>query len=113
EPHPNLGYINRVRDDFEIIIIQKTLELNKPILAVCRGSQILNIALGGDMYQDIHSQIDTPVLQHSQKAIDSHASHYVQVEKESLLYNLVKQTKIKVNSRHHQANRKIANDLTV
>lgn len=113
EPHPNLGVINRVRDDFEIKMINNMLELNKPVLAVCRGCQILNITLGGNMYQDIHSQIDTPTLQHSQKAINSHASHFVNVEKNSMLYKLVKRSKIKVNSRHHQANRKIASGLIV
>src|SRR5690606_13685052 len=113
EPHPRLGEINRVRDDFEMEIIHQMLLLNKPILAVCRGCQILNITLGGNMYQDIHSQIETPILQHSQKAINSQASHFVNVEKNSILYKLVKQTKIKVNSRHHQANREIANGFIV
>lgn len=113
EPHPHLGVITRGRDDFEIILIKKFIKLNKPILAVCRGSQILNIALGGTMYQDIYEQINTNLLQHSQKAVKHHPSHYVNVEKESLLYKLVGETKIKVNSRHHQANRKLGKGLTV
>ena len=94
-------------------MIKRFITLNKPILAVCRGSQILNIALGGTMYQDIYEQINTNLLQHSQKAVKHHPSHYVNVEKESLLYKLVGETKIKVNSRHHQANRKLGKGLTV
>lgn len=113
EPHPNLGVITRVRDDFEIVIIQKVLALDKPVLAVCRGSQILNVALGGTMYQDIYSQKNTPLLQHQQKAIDSHPSHYTHIEKNTLLYKLVKRQKIKVNSRHHQANREVGKGLIV
>lgn len=113
EPHPNLGVITRVRDDFEIVIIQKVLALDKPVLAVCRGSQILNVALGGTMYQDIYSQKNTPLLQHQQKAIDSHPSHYIHIEKNTLLYKLVKRQKIKVNSRHHQANREVGKGLIV
>ncbi len=49
-------------------MIQKVLAQNKPILAICRGCQILSIALGGDMYQDIFSQMGVPLLQHGQKA---------------------------------------------
>lgn len=113
EPHPNLGMITRIRDEVEIKMIKQILQSNKPLLAVCRGSQILNIALGGNMYQDIYSQIETPLLQHSQQAINSHASHYINVEKNSLLYKLVDKTTLKVNSRHHQANRKIARYLRV
>src|SRR5690625_2545642 len=98
EPHPELGVINRIRDDFEINLIKRALKENKPILAVCRGSQILNIALGGDMYQDIYNQIKTPLLQHQQNAIKSHASHFVNVSEGSLLHQLVQKSKIKVNS---------------
>lgn len=113
EPKPHLGNITRVRDNFEIKIIRKILELEKPILAVCRGTQILNVALGGDMYQDIYSQIETPILQHQQNATKSHPSHFVNIDKNSLLYQLVNETKIKVNSRHHQANRNIAKSLKI
>src|SRR5699024_2578903 len=81
EPHPKLGTIIPDRDRSEMALTKKMLEKDKPILAVCRGSQILNIAAGGDMYQDIYSQIDKPLLQHSQKAPRSHGSHFVYVEK--------------------------------
>lgn len=111
EPHPNLGKINRLRDEFEIDIIKNIRKVKKPILAVCRGCQILNIAIGGDMYQDINEQIKTPLLQHQQNAIKSHASHFVHVVEGSLLHNLVGTNKIKVNSRHHQANRTLGKHL--
>jgi len=113
EPHPELGTINRIRDKFEIELIKMVFKEDKPILAVCRGSQIVNIALDGDMYQDIYSQFDTPLLQHHQHAIHHHASHYVDVLKGSLLHQLVGKEKIKVNSRHHQANRKLGSTLVV
>lgn len=113
EPHPRLGKITRTRDDFEIKMIQNTLKLNKPILAVCRGSQILNVALGGTMYQDIYEQIDSKLLQHSQKAVKHHPSHFINIERDSLLYKIVGSTSIKVNSRHHQANRKLGKGLIV
>src|SRR5690606_9251504 len=103
EPHPKLGRINPARDEYEIALTKKMIEKNKPILGVCRGSQILNIALGGTMYQDIYSQKEGDLLQHQQNAPTDHPSHYIHVAENSLLSRLVGKDKIKVNSRHHQA----------
>ncbi|MFF2753553.1 gamma-glutamyl-gamma-aminobutyrate hydrolase family protein [Psychrobacillus sp. NPDC058041] len=113
EPQQGLGEITPERDAFEIALILKMLELNKPILGICRGAQILNIAVGGDMFQDIYSQIKCKLLQHSQKAPRWHASHYVQVTKGSILHEIVQTKQFKVNSYHHQANRGVPNDFEV
>lgn len=113
EPNRNLGNITPERDFFEIAITQRILSKNKPILAICRGSQILNIAAGGDMYQDIYGQHNGETLQHNQNAHVSHGSHFVNVDKKSLLYKCVNKTKIKVNSFHHQAVRKTGNGFIV
>lgn len=107
EPHPGLGTIIPDRDQFECRLMEKMLTLDKPILGICRGSQILNIVAGGDMYQDIYTQIEQPLLQHQQKAPSWHGSHYVDVTLDSLLYRLTKKERFKINSRHHQANRHI------
>lgn len=113
EPHPNLGAITPKRDWFETALIKKLLEMNKPVLAVCRGTQILNIAAGGDMYQDIYSQIDKQLLQHSQNAPKGHGSHFVNVPSDSLLNRLTGLERLRVNSRHHQANREVPNSFMV
>lgn len=113
EPHPNLGVIIPSRDAFELELIKKVLELGKPILAVCRGAQILNIAVGGDMYQDITDQIGGDLLQHKQKAPKFHGSHYVHVPEGSLLHLLTGSGKLKVNSRHHQANRRVPESFLI
>ena len=113
EPHPKLGLIIPERDQSELILIQKMLEMKKPILGVCRGSQILNIAAGGDMYQDIYSQIDKQLLQHSQKTPFDYGSHFVYVKKDSLLHNLTGEDKLRVNSYHHQANRKVPKEFQI
>ncbi|RDW18940.1 gamma-glutamyl-gamma-aminobutyrate hydrolase family protein [Oceanobacillus chungangensis] len=107
EPHPKLGTIIPARDQFEIALTKKMLELKKPILGVCRGAQILNIAAGGDMYQDIYEQIDRNLLQHSQKAPRGYGSHFVDVLEGSLLHQLTGSQKLRVNSYHHQANRSV------
>lgn len=113
EPHPNLGIIIPSRDVFEILLIKKMLEMGKPVLAICRGCQILNIAVGGDMYQDIYAQIDRDLLQHAQKAPKGHGSHFVQVLEGSLLHRLAGVDTLKVNTYHHQANRKVIDPFVV
>ncbi|MBS4171852.1 gamma-glutamyl-gamma-aminobutyrate hydrolase family protein [Bacillus sp. FJAT-49736] len=113
EPHPHLGSISPGRDSLEVLLIQEMLQRDKPILAICRGIQILNIAAGGDMYQDIYHQMETPLLQHAQKAARSHLSHYVKVEPNSLLARIAGQTEFKVNSFHHQAVRNVEHPLVI
>lgn len=103
EPHRKLGTVTPRRDSFELALIQSMLMRDKPILAICRGCQILNVAIGGNIYQDIYSQIDGELLQHSQLSVRSHASHYVTVRENSLLAYVTGHTKFMVNSFHHQA----------
>lgn len=113
EPHPNLGSIVPERDVFEIKLVQKMIEKQKPILGICRGAQILSIADGGDMFQDIYSQSSEQLLQHSQQAPKWYASHFVHVKEGSKLSGIVGVEKFKVNSFHHQAVRKIPSGFKV
>lgn len=113
EPHQYLGIVYPERDAFEMNIIKKALDLDKPVLAICRGCQVLCVAAGGDIYQDIYSQYPGTPLQHSQKAPRWHASHYVNAKKDSLLYKITQKEKFKVNSFHHQAVRKIPENFEV
>lgn len=113
EPHQHLGKITPERDEFEIAIIQKMMRLNKPIFGICRGMQILNIAIGGDMYQDIYMQTQNKLLQHTQLAPRSHKSHFVEIMDGTKLSDIVQLEKFKVNSFHHQAVRKIPTDFKV
>lgn len=112
EPHPGLGEIVPQRDQLEIELIQRFVQQKKPILGICRGCQILNIALGGDMYQDLYRQREN-LLQHQQHAPRNHASHTIQIKEGSLLQQIFQETKVKVNSFHHQAVRKAAPILKV
>lgn len=107
EPIEGLRRIVAERDVFEQSIIQKILRKNKPVLAVCRGAQILNIAFGGDMYQDVKGQINHALLQHEQKAKPTHTSHFVTLKEDSKLYEIMRKKEMKVNSFHHQAIRRV------
>jgi len=87
--------IYRERDDFEIEIIKKAVKYNIPILAICRGEQILNIAFGGSIIQHIDG--------HIQNSSRDTGSHFVNINKNSKLYKIVKKGRFIVNSFHHQA----------
>ena len=113
EPLPGLGNIVPERDRFEVALIHKMLKLNRPILGICRGAQIMSIAMGGDMYQDIYSQRDGSLLQHDQQAPNWYGSHFVEVTEGSLLRKIVGVDKFKVNSYHHQALRNMPEGFIV
>lgn len=113
EPHPNLGMIVPERDRLEKEMITYFLEKDKPILGVCRGCEILNVAAGGTMYQDLASQYKGELIQHRQKAASDHRSHSVKIAPSSLLEKLVKAKEIRVNSLHHQANRSLGEDFII
>jgi putative glutamine amidotransferase len=112
QPLPGLGKVNPLRDELEIRLIKAMLALDKPILGICRGCQILNVAAGGTMYQDINTQVEN-VLQHSQRAPRFHASHTVEILPESKLREIIQAANFRVNSFHHQANRDVATGFRV
>ncbi|WP_274362072.1 gamma-glutamyl-gamma-aminobutyrate hydrolase family protein [Paenibacillus thermotolerans] len=112
EPHPMLGEITPERDAFETAMIEEMLRLDKPILGLCRGCQMLNVAIGGDMYQDIYSQHEGNLLQHKQNAPVRHGSHWIEIEEHSLLHRIMNERRIRVNSFHHQAVRNIGSGFT-
>ncbi|MCH5583924.1 gamma-glutamyl-gamma-aminobutyrate hydrolase family protein [Shimazuella sp. AN120528] len=112
EPSPNLGEIIPERDEIELKVFELFLQQNKPILAICRGCQLMNIALGGDLYQDIASQISS-ALNHDQHAPRGYPTHTIDIKKESLLFDIIGEKKIRVNSYHHQSVKNVCPPLTI
>ena len=113
EPHRELGEVSPGRDDNELELARAFLQADKPILGICRGHQVLNVAQGGTMYQDIHAQIDEVVLQHVQKARRDHLSHSVKLVEGSEIATIFGTSSILVNSFHHQAVKDVGDSLTV
>lgn len=97
-PQPRCGEIDPVRDRFEIRLARKALEYPKAVLGICRGCQILNVAAGGSLVQDIISPMG-----HTQKAPRNHPFHDIFIEKGSRLEAIIGDEHIRVNSFHHQA----------
>lgn len=110
DPLPGLGRITPERDAFELALTRRALEAGVPVLGICRGVQVLNVAAGGTLYQDLASQRER-VLKHSQEAPRWHESHTVRVEPGSRLAAILGVTEARVNSFHHQAVREVPSGL--
>ena len=88
----------------ELLIAKKAIEMNKPILGICRGIQIMNVAMGGTLYQDIYLQNkENNILKHSQSAPKWYPSHEISIKKDSWVWKSFMKGKSRVNSFHHQA----------
>lgn len=111
EPRVVNGQINPVRDRFEIALCRAALRAGRPVLGICRGAQVLNVAAGGSLYQDLAREMGTS-LQHAQKAPGWYGTHKVTVQEGTLLWRLVGATTLRVNSFHHQGVREIAPGFT-
>ena len=107
------------RDEFEIALVTAARARRLPIFAICRGVQVLNVACGGTLVQDIPSQI-TGALTHSLPVPPNEpytAAHEVWVDKDSLLAKLMRERMVdeslQVNSRHHQSVKGVAPGFSV
>ncbi|MDN2453831.1 gamma-glutamyl-gamma-aminobutyrate hydrolase family protein [Lactobacillus sp. UCMA15818] len=112
EPIPEIGMTLGIKDKFEIALIKETLKVGKPILGICRGIQILNVALGGTLYQDLEAQNPNVKIQHAQATLGHFKTHHVKIEEKTHLNDLLGENSV-VNSRHHQAVKQVAEGLTV
>ena len=115
QPHETITDAEPGRDEFEIGLVKAALERGVPIFAICRGVQVLNVACGGTLVQDIPSQVtgalahDLPVPPNQSYSL----AHEIWLEKDSLLSNLMRERlsdtdACEVNSRHHQAVKDLA-----
>lgn len=111
EPHQKLGPTYFKRDQFEIALVRASIDAGKAIMGICRGMQVINVALGGTVFQDL-SEDPRQTLKHSQDAPGNFPSHHVNAESGSRLFKLVGKRPY-VNSRHHQALNKVAAPLRV
>lgn len=92
------------RDIFEFEIIKKSMEMNLPILGICRGMQSMAVANGGSLYQDIDTCVNRDKrIKHFQECPYWYESHQVEVEKDSILYKVFGEKFLYTNSLHHQS----------
>ena len=102
EPHPELGPVNGARDDTELALLARARELAMPTLAICRGIQVANVALGGTLVQDLPSERHDAALHDLDDERDTRV-HAVRIDPTSRLASIVGAQLLGVNSIHHQA----------
>jgi len=110
-PIKGLGYVDVERDIYEIKLIRMILKYKKPLLAICRGIQVLNVALGGTLYQDLPTEYPSKINHSYTISSKSYPAHYVKIDERSRLAKIVGTTRLAVNSFHHQAIKKLGEGL--
>lgn len=100
------------RDQMEGYCMKRLLTLDKPILAICRGLQLLNVVNGGTLYQDLPTERFS-TINHQMKAPYDRKQHQVTIEKTSPLAAIYNKKTLNVNSRHHQAIQTLGDDLAI
>jgi len=109
ELHPAVESYDLERDNYDIALARMAAARQIPILGICRGHQVINVAFGGNLIQDIPSQIPKSKINHSQSEVREQGTHWVDIKPNSKLQEILKTNKVLVNSFHHQSNKTIAN----
>jgi putative glutamine amidotransferase len=114
--HPSVHDAEPGRDEFEIDLARRAMEANVPLLAICRGTQVLNVAAGGTLVQDIPSAVTTDLL-HAVPQPKDNVAHKVTVAPGSKLHQALGDAvdaahTCRVNSRHHQSVGRVGLNLT-
>jgi putative glutamine amidotransferase len=111
-PHPNLGRVVPERDVFEIALTVEALRRGLPILGICRGHQVLNVATGGTLIQDIPSEV-AGAAEHDPERERWETAHDVRILPGTRLRAILGKEKLAVNSFHHQAVDKVGQGLAI
>lgn len=110
--HATVTHVARERDDFEIALARAALLRDLPLLAICRGQQVLNVASGGTLVQDIPSQVSKDV-DHDPERERWELAHDVEIVPGTRLRALLGKDRLSVNSFHHQAVKDLGLGLSV
>lgn len=110
-PHKNLGEIRPEVDKFLFHSLLYALEQRKPALGICKGMQMMVVATGGSLYQDIYSQREEETFLHCQSGRRTYGVHQVQIDKDSRLFQILETGQIATNSMHHQSVRTLGKGL--
>lgn len=110
EPHRALGDVHQIKDETDLLVLEEVERRRLPLLGICFGMQVLNVARGGTLIQDIKSQL-LGAIKHQQGPPRDRPSHRVRLLDGSLLATLAEADAAVVNSHHHQAIETLGDDL--
>lgn len=110
ERHPEVYDVDAERDALELALVRLARERALPVLGICRGAQLLNVALGGDLVVDVDSHLEKP-LRHRSMEPGEVATHFVRLAPDSRAASLFGAETLEVNSYHHQALGRLAPEL--
>ena len=113
ERHPQLGEVNDDRDVFELLLFKAALKKGMPIFGICRGLQMINVAMGGTLWQDIPSDFPQSELCHRQTDDSTTPAHDISIVPGTVTAKVFGLTHTGVNSRHHQCIKDIAPELKI
>jgi putative glutamine amidotransferase len=112
QPHPKLKNVSDRRDATELALIREAKRRHTPVLAICRGIQVLNVALGGTLIQDIRAQVKGS-LDHDDGSPRQSRTHGISIEPGSLTAAALGTTDASVNSLHHQSVETVSPELKI
>ncbi len=110
---PGLTDIMEQRDYYEFMLLRAAIDHGVPVFGICRGCQLINVALGGSLYQDLPSLYPQKPLEHSVLTNKHLPVHDIEIAEDSMLYKIIGKRTLAVNSRHHQAIDVVAPSLKV
>lgn len=113
DPIPELDVTIPERDELEMALLESALRIGIPIFGICRGMQVLNVALGGTLYQDIPSQVEPDLVMHCQTTPKWQPTHEVEFYDRTCTAEIAGSGVMKVNSYHHQAVKDLSKELVV
>lgn len=113
EVHPACGAIDETRDAFELALTQRAIGRGMPVFGICRGIQVLAVALGGTLFQDIESQLGLPASAHRQEEPMDDYKHAVRFKEGGLLARVTGTTLMLTNSKHHQSIKEAGDRLVI
>ncbi len=112
-PIKEVHSISAERDENELKLFEKLYGTNTPILGICRGMQLINVALKGSLYQDINAQLPNSLGHYPKDTKADVLYHSVKLEEDSILFRIFKKYDIKVNSTHHQSVKDLGEGLKI
>lgn len=108
EPIEQLGEVDSLRDVYDIALIRLVARRKVPMLGICRGEQLINVAFGGTLYQDIPAQHPDTTVRHNQEEPSSVPTHTVNLLPGSVMEQITGRTQLFTNTHHHQAVKDVA-----